>query len=69
MNTYASQHPADKTPLYEPVHASDEPITPPKRVLHHHWSSGFELGSEAFSNDGAPATPERKRIAVAHVFQ
>lgn len=34
MNTYASQHPADKTPLYEPVHAAGGPQNPPKRVLH-----------------------------------
>ena len=33
MNTYASQHPADKTPLYEPVHATVGCESWLKRVL------------------------------------
>ena len=57
MNTYASQHPADKTPLYEPVHATGGLQNPPERVLHEQLGALFEVCFQAFCNDGTPSAP------------
>ena len=69
MNTYASQHPADKTPLYESVHATGgwNPLL--KRVLLGKFCIELLLYFQAFRKDASPTAPQRKRIAVAHVLQ
>ena len=69
MNTYASQHPADKTPLYEPVHATGGLQNPPKRALHEQLSVLFEVCFQAFCKNGTPSAPQRKRLTVTHILE
>ena len=58
MNTYASQHPADKTPLYEPVHATVGCECCLKRVLLGEQRLTLWLGGKAFSQNSTPPAPE-----------
>ena len=69
MNTYASQHPADKTPLYEPVHATGGLRTPPKRALHEQLRRQFLVCVQAFRKDETPSSTEMKRLTEAHIPQ
>ncbi len=69
MNTYASQHPADKTPLYEPVHAAGGLQNPPKRVLHEQLGGLFEVRFQAFCKNGTPSAPQGKRLTVTHILE
>lgn len=69
MNTYASQHPADKTPLYEPVHATGGLQTRPKRVLREQLRSQVLVCSQAFRTEGSHPLLEEKRPTVAHIAQ
>ena len=65
MNTYASQHPADKTPLYEPVHATGGLQNPPKRPLHEQLKKEFLVCPQACCEDGRSSVPEEKRLTEA----
>lgn len=69
MNTYASQHPADKTPLYEPVHAAGGLQNPPKRVLHEKLRRLFLVCFQVFCEDGTPSAPQGKRLTVPHIHE
>ena len=69
MNTYASQHPADKTPLYEPVHATGGLRTPLKRALHEQLRRQILVCFQAFRKDGTLSGTAVKRLTEAHISQ
>jgi hypothetical protein len=62
MNTYASQHPADKTPLYESVHAMRVATLAQKRVLPRSLCAIY--GSEAKSSATMARQPPHKEKAL-----